>query len=102
MYILLDTKIRCQKLETHMCSLQSEIPKKMGKVNNLNSKEDSELILKNSTNEETLIFELSTAKNALEDIRVLISKLEKHNDLLINEMNSEEDTIKKLTSQIGN
>ena len=101
MYILLDTKIRCQKLETHMCSLQLEIPKKMGKVNNLNLKEDSEFSLKNSNNEETLIFELSTAKNALEDSRVLISKLEKENDLLVKEINSKKDTIKKLTSQIG-
>jgi hypothetical protein len=85
-----------------MCSLQVEIPKKMGKVNNLNSKVDSEFILKNSTNEETIIVELSTAKNALEDSRVLISKLEKDNDLLIKEINSKKDTIKKLTSQIGN
>jgi hypothetical protein len=85
-----------------MCSLQLEIPKKMGKVNNLNSKVDSEFILKNSTNEETIIVELSTAKNALEDSRVLISKLEKDNDLLIKEINSKKDTIKKLTSQIGN
>jgi hypothetical protein len=85
-----------------MCSLQLEIPKKMGKVNNLNLKEDSEFSLKNSNNEETLIFELSTAKNALEDSRVLISKLEKENDLLIKEINSKKDTIKKLTSQIGN
>jgi hypothetical protein len=74
----------------------------MGKVNNLNSKVDSEFILKNSTNEETIIVELSTAKNALEDSRVLISKLEKDNDLLIKEINSKKDTIKKLTSQIGN
>jgi hypothetical protein len=37
-----------------MCYLQLEILKKKGKVNNLNSKEDSEFILKNSTNEETL------------------------------------------------
>ena len=74
----------------------------MGKVNNLNSKVDSEFILKNSTNEETIIFELCTAKNALEDSRVLISKLEKDNDLLIKEINSKKDTIKKLTSQIGN
>jgi hypothetical protein len=58
--------------------------------------------LKNSTNEETIIVELSTAKNALEDSRVLISKLEKDNDLLIKEINSKKDTIKKLTSQIGN
>jgi hypothetical protein len=85
-----------------MCSLQLEIPKKMGKVNNLNSKVDSEFILKNSTNEETIIVELSMAKNALEDSRVLISKLEKDNDLLIKEINSKKDTIKKLTSQIGN
>jgi hypothetical protein len=85
-----------------MCSLQLEIPKKMGKVNNLNSKVDSEFILKNSTNEETIIVELSTAKNALENSRVLISKLEKDNDLLIKEINSKKDTIKKLTSQIGN
>jgi hypothetical protein len=84
-----------------MCSLQLEIPKKMGKVNNLNLKEDSEFSLKNSNNEETLIFELSTAKNALEDSRVLISKLEKENDLLVKEINSKKDTIKKLTSQIG-
>ena len=74
----------------------------MGKVNNLNSKVDSEFILKNSTNEETIIVELSTAKNALENSRVLISKLEKDNDLLIKEINSKKDTIKKLTSQIGN
>jgi hypothetical protein len=74
----------------------------MGKVNNLNSKVDSEFILKNSTNEETIIVELSMAKNALEDSRVLISKLEKDNDLLIKEINSKKDTIKKLTSQIGN
>ncbi len=59
-------------------------------------------ILKNSTDEETIIVESSTAKNALEDSRVLISKLEKDNDLLINEINSKKDTIKKLTSQIGN
>ncbi len=85
-----------------MCSLQLEIPKKMGKVNNLNSKVDPEFILKNSTNEETIIVELSMAKNALEDSRVLISKLEKDNDLLIKEINSKKDTIKKLTSQIGN
>lgn len=85
-----------------MCSLQLEIPKKMGKVNNLNSKVDSEFILKNSTNEETIIVELSMAKNALEDSRVLISKLEKDNDLLIKEINSKKETIKKLTSQIGN
>ena len=85
-----------------MCSLQLEIPKKMGKVNNLNSKVDSEFILKNSTNEETIIVELSMAKKALEDSRVLISKLEKDNDLLIKEINSKKDTIKKLTSQIGN
>ncbi len=74
----------------------------MGKVNNLNSKVDPEFILKNSTNEETIIVELSMAKNALEDSRVLISKLEKDNDLLIKEINSKKDTIKKLTSQIGN
>ena len=73
-----------------MCSLQLEIPKKMGKVNNLNSKVDSEFILKNSTNEETIIVELSTAKNALEDSRVLISKLEKDNDLLLREYKPKE------------
>jgi hypothetical protein len=87
MYILLDTKIRCQKLE----------------VNNLNSMRLG--IYKNSTNEETLIFaliNLSTARNALEDIRVLISKLEKDNELLIKEINSKKETIKKLTSRIGN
>jgi hypothetical protein len=42
------------------------------------------------------------AKNALTESRILISKLEKEYDLVLKEVDSKNETIKKLTSQIGN
>ncbi len=78
-----------------MCSLQLEVPKKTGKVNH-NAKEDSESLLKKSNNEENLMFELNT------EFGILISKLEKEYDLVLKEVDSRNETITKLTSQIGN